>query len=177
MTTRAITCPVVTESAIYRQGRCTMANYKSVRRSKGRPLSKETIKNEVINRISNGESLLNICRDDKMPCRDTIFEWLSRDKEFSDKYDRAREIRADRIFDEILEIADDSSDDYVKGDEGEIVLNREAIERAKLKIDARKWILAKMVPKKYSEKMELEHSGSVTLPGFMFREKRPEDQQ
>ena len=154
-----------------------MANYKSVRRSKGRPLSKETIKKEVINRISNGESLLNICRDDKMPCRDTIFEWLSRDKEFSDKYDRAREIRADRIFDEILEIADDSSDDYVKGDDGEVVLNREAIERAKLKIDARKWILAKMVPKKYSEKMELEHSGSVALPGFGFREKRPEDQQ
>ena len=154
-----------------------MANYKSVRRSKGRPPSKETIKNEVINRISNGESLLNICRDDKMPCRDTICEWLSKDKTFSDKYERAREVRADRIFDEILEIADDSSGDYVKGDEGEIVLNREAIERAKLKIDARKWILAKMVPKKYSEKMELEHSGSVALPGFGFREKRPEDQQ
>lgn len=154
-----------------------MANYKSARRSKGRPLSKETIKKEVINRISNGESLLNICRDDKMPCRDTIFEWLSRDKEFSDKYERAREIRADRIFDEILEIADDSSGDYFNGDDGGMVLNREAIERAKLKIDARKWILAKMVPKKYSEKMELEHSGSVTLPGFGFREKRPEDQQ
>ena len=154
-----------------------MANYKSVRRSKGRPPSKETIKNEVINRISNGESLLNICKDNKMPCRDTIFEWISKDKEFSDKYDRAREIRADRIFDEILEIADDSSGDYVNGDDGCMVLNREAIERAKLKIDARKWILAKMVPKKYSEKMELEHSGSVSLPGFTFRDKRPEDQQ
>ena len=154
-----------------------MSNYKAVRKSRGRTLNKETVKREVIDRIAKGESLLNICKDNKMPCRDTIFEWLSKDKSFSDKYDRAREIRADRIFDEILEIADDSSDDYVKGDEGEIVLNREAIERAKLKIDARKWILAKMVPKKYSEKMELEHSGSVTLPGFTFREKRQEDQQ
>ena len=148
----------------------------STKQQGARTLSTVKTKKTIIERICTGESLRKICKAPGMPDRATVHRWLLSDTDFCDQYARAREIQAEEIFDEILEISDDSRRDYITGDDGQKRINREAIDRAKLKIDARKWILAKMVPKKYSEKMELEHSGSVDLPGFTFREKKPDQE-
>lgn len=59
-----------------------------------------------------------------------------------------------------MEIADDSTNDWVETKFGPQV-NREAIERTKLRIDARKWMMARILPKKYGDKIQNEHSGSV----------------
>ena len=85
-----------------------------------------------------------------MPNRATVHRWLLADTDFCDQYARAREIQAEEIFDEILEISDDSSRD------GQKRINREAIDRAKLKIDARKWVLSRMELKKYGNRMEID---------------------
>lgn len=73
------------------------------------------------------------------------------------------------MFEEILEIADSSEDDIEKvGGEDEAVFmkkNRELIERTKIRIDARKWMLGKMMPKKYSDKLDITTNGeSVKNP-------------
>jgi hypothetical protein len=98
--------------------------------------------------ISDGRSLRDICAAEDMPARSTVFRWLSLHKEFSDQYARAKEAQADILFDEVLSIADqyDSAADKLDVDH---------IQRARLRIDARKWMAGKLRPKKYGEKLEL----------------------
>ena len=119
----------------------------------------------ICERIANGESLKAICEDENMPARSTVFKWLAENKTFSDMYVRAREEQADAIFDEILEIADDGRNDWMerRGEEDAgWVTNGENIQRAKLRIDARKWMAGKLRPRKYGEKLEL--SGDADSP-------------
>ena len=97
-----------------------------------------------------------ICKAPGMPDRPTVHRWLFSDTDFCGQYARAREIQAEEIFDEIPEISDDSRRDYITGDDGQKRINREAIDRAKLKIDARKWVLSRMQPKKYGNRMEID---------------------
>lgn len=120
----------------------------------------------ICERLADGESLKAICEDDEMPARSTVFKWLAENETFSDMYARAREEQADAIFDEILNIADDGRNDWMerRGEEDAgWITNGENIQRAKLRIDARKWMAGKLRPKKYGEKLELEHGGQVTL--------------
>lgn len=120
---------------------------------------------QICERLANGESLKAICEDEGMPARSTVFKWLAENKPFSDMYARAREEQADAIFDEIIEIADDGRNDWMerRGEEDAgWVTNGENIQRAKLRIDARKWMAGKLRPKKYGEKLEL--SGDADSP-------------
>ena len=109
----------------------------------------------ICERIADGESLRKICNDDDMPNKATVFRWLALHKDFSDQYAKARESQADTLFDEVLAIADqyDSAADTV---------NPDHINRARLRIDARKWMAGKLRPKKYGEKLEL--SGDAESP-------------
>jgi hypothetical protein len=107
-----------------------------------------------------GESLRSICAGDDMPSAAVVFKWLASDKhpEFVEQYTRAREMQADTLFDDLLEIADDGSNDWMKRNAEENpgwVANGEHIQRSRLRIDARKWMASKLRPKKYGEKLEL----------------------
>lgn len=126
----------------------------------------------VLARIMEGKSLSDVCRDDDMPSRAEVHRWLASDPAISDKYARACEIRADVLFDELLDIADDGTNDWMEranadGSTGDKVLNAEHVQRSRLRIDARKWALAKMQPKKYGDKLDLNHGGGmvVTIAG------------
>jgi lambda repressor-like predicted transcriptional regulator len=115
----------------------------------------EAHKATILERIAaKGESLRKICRVDGMPAASTVFLWLAEDEAFSEQYARAREVQADAMFDEILEIADQFDNVQDK-------LDVEHINRAKLRIDTRKWAVSKMAPKKYGEKVDLNHSGKL----------------
>lgn len=92
-----------------------------------------------------------------MPNKSTVFRWLAADEAFRDQYARAREAQADALFDDILDIADDGTNDYMTktnadGSEYE-ALNAEHIQRSRLRVDARKWMAGKLLPKKYGEKI------------------------
>lgn len=126
------------------------------------PYSEDTVK-EICLRIMRGESLKAICRDDFMPPNWQVHEWLSGKPDFADRYARACEVRADTIFDDILEIADDNQHDIVLNPDGTERLNTDHVQRAKLRIDARKWALAKMQPKKYGDKVDHNLTGNLTV--------------
>lgn len=121
----------------------------------------------VCERIANGESLRQILEEESMPASSTVFKWLSEDAGFSEQYARAREAQADALFDEILEIADDGRNDWMerKNQDDESIgwrENGEAMRRSQLRVDARKWMASKLQPKKYGDKLELNHSGSIS---------------
>ncbi|WP_183905200.1 terminase small subunit protein [Rhizobium sp. BK008] len=129
----------------------------------GRPTKYTTALADIIcERIADGESLRSICRDDTMPAKSTVLAWLVDDDKaaFRTKYAQAREIQADGFVDEMVEIADDGSNDWMKknfGDETRWVENGEVLRRSQLRIATRQWIAEKLKPKKYGAKVELEH--------------------
>ncbi len=96
-----------------------------------------------------------------MPSKSTVMRWLSDEanEDFRDQYARARERQADHFADEILEIADDGHNDWMDRQVRKGVFVRspdhEHINRSKLRVDARKWLMSKLAPKKYGEKLEL----------------------
>lgn len=122
---------------------------------------KEKIFPLILLEIEEGASLRSILRRDDMPNRNTFFEWLHESEEKSNQYARACELRAEQIFEDILEIADETSGDKKYTATGEVI-DSEYVARSKIKIDTRKWMLGKMNPKKYGEKIQQEHSGELT---------------
>ena len=97
---------------------------------------------------------------DDFPNQDTVFAWLSTDKEFSEQYARAKQDQCYFMAEEILEIADDGSLDMAFTEEGKAFIDKEHINRSRLRVDTRKWILSKLKPKKYGDKLDVEHSVS-----------------
>jgi len=127
----------------------------------GRPtIFSDGLAASILERLADGESLRSICADDEMPARSTVFKWLSENPIFSDQYTRAREEQADAIFDEILDIADDGSNDWMerRNSDGENIgwqENGEALRRSVLRVDARKWVAGKLRPKKYGDRQQM----------------------
>jgi hypothetical protein len=99
-----------------------------------------------------------------MPAKSTVLAWLTDDEKsaFRTKYAQAREIQADGFVDEMVEIADDGTNDWMekKNAEGASLgwqENGEVLRRSQLRIATRQWIAEKLKPKKYGAKVELEH--------------------
>jgi len=135
----------------------------------GRPTSyNDKIAEKICSLIAEGNSLRSICKRNEMPDKATVMRWLGVHREFSDQYARAREAQADKLFEECLEIADDTSGDYIKkkNDDGSTfwAVDHEHIQRSKLRIDTRKWMAGKLAPKKYGEKVAQEIIGSGGEP-------------
>lgn len=123
--------------------------------------------NIICSRIAEGESLRSICSDDGMPTKTTVMRWLQEEDkaDFRDQYARARESQAEHYLDEIIQIADDCTDDVEKimtqsGEDYRI--KQSAIQRARLQIDTRKWTMSKLAPKKYGDRMAL--AGDAEAP-------------
>lgn len=138
------------------------------KRKIGRP-TKYTSKlcKEICSRIADGESVRRIVKDDNMPKSSTIFRWLldERYKEFWEQYEKSRNIQAENMFEELLDIADDGTNDWLKNKNG-LMLNKEVVLRSRLRVDTRKWYLSKVLPKKFGEKLDLTSLGDKIIPIF-----------
>ncbi len=117
---------------------------------------------EVCRRIEQGESLRRILRSDNAPLSQTVFYELLQDREKNVRYARAREIYADSVFDEMLDIADCEDHDIIETDEGPRV-NHDVIQRDRLRVDTRKWMLSKLQPKKYGDRLEVDQKTEATI--------------
>lgn len=121
---------------------------------------KEEMFDRMINYISSGMSLRTALKQKDVFSKN-IWDEMIKDEEKNTRYARAREERADAIFEEIIEIADNSGSDKKKLDNGVEVIDHEAIQRDRLRVDARKWAVSKMNPDKYGDKLGLKHSGEI----------------
>lgn len=137
----------------------------------------QEIASTICEALINGKSLRSICESDDMPAASTVCLWLTLHPDFAEQYARAREAQADTLADEILFIADTPQEGVkVKETEkGVEVWKGDMIEHRRLQVDSRKWIAARLKPKKYGDKLSTELTGpnggpietksSVTTPG------------
>lgn len=124
----------------------------------GRPSDyTDEIATKICHELSIGKSLRKICLADDMPAARTVHMWLLSNQEFMQQYTQAREIQADTIFDECIDIADMEDNDMQTVD-GQDRVNTDVIARDRLRIDTRKWMAGKLRPKKYGEKVQQEHT-------------------
>lgn len=116
----------------------------------------------IIAEIEDGKSLRQICRehDAILPSRRTIQTWKEADVDgFASRYARAEQDAFDAFDEEILCIADNGSNDTYTDADGNTKVDHEAIQRSRLRIDARKWVYAKRHPERYGDKLDLTTDG------------------
>lgn len=107
--------------------------------SRGRPsLFTQELADRICARLAAGETLRAVCSDEDMPAHQTVLRWTRDVEGFSDHYARARETGYRIMADELTEIADDKSGDPA---------------RDRLRLDTRKWLLSKALPKIYGDKI------------------------
>lgn len=115
----------------------------------GRPeIFTQELADDVCKSLAQGNSLRKTCRKKGMPSRYTVMNWLvdPNKKEFFNQYAQAREIGSDVIFDELIELADKCKDPTLA-------------QLLKIRIDTRKWCLARQQPRKYGDKIQQEITG------------------
>jgi len=105
----------------------------------------------IISEITSGKSLRYALDTNGMPSSQTFYIWLEEDEEKSKQYARACESRELLLLDQILEIADKQGEDIIETDNGPVT-NHNIIQRNKLQIEARQWVLGKLNPSKYGNK-------------------------
>ena len=131
----------------------------------GRPsqFTQETA-DAICERLADGESLRAICETDGMPAESTVRSWALDDVNgFATQYARARELGYELLADEILTISDDGRNDTYQTDNGETT-NHDVIARSRLRVDSRKWMLSKMLPKVYGDKLAV--GGADDMPAI-----------
>ena len=112
----------------------------------GRPaIYSKTIADQIISRMIEGESMVDICRDKDMPSRATVYRWLDEDKEFEARCARAREALADYLVDKIEQMAAETNEDNHQSQ--------------KVKISTAQWRAMKMAPRLYGDKRFNENTG------------------
>lgn len=144
---------------------------------------------ELCEWLSEGKPLTLWCKKKGNPKYSTVMKWLWHEspfrEEFNRKYERAREMQAECLSDQIVEICDDNSGDTViktdrKGRTYEAI-DYENVQRARLQIDTRKWIASKLRPKRYGESANLKLSdtegGPVTFKVVYENKETPTEEE
>lgn len=141
-------------------------------KAKGKKETAEETQEEYRQRIMDvvcgvtAESTLGIQRicktlredDATFPACRTIRTWMAENAEMLAQYARAKEHQLHILAEQIVEISDDDSYDEIFTDEGKRMMNAEFVARSKLRVDSRKWVLSKLMPKVYGDKIEIDNN-------------------
>ena len=122
----------------------------------------------ICEKLVSGQSLRKICRSRGMPAISAVMRWLIRHPEFEEQYARAREAQADTLADEILHIADTPKVGIkTKTVAGVVETTKgDMLEHRRLQVEARKWIAAKLKPKKYGDRLSLDSTVRHTADAY-----------
>ncbi len=117
--------------------------------------------------LADGQSLRKVCESSEFPCKTTIFMWLRTNEEFLNQYTRAKEESADSHVDDMVDtvenigspLIDDDGKPVIVDGKPLMVVDSNAINHARLIMDAKKWTAIKLRPKKYGDKLDLTSAG------------------
>ena len=121
-------------------------------RPPGRPTDYTAeIVHEICERLT-AESIANICKDEHMPHRTTVWKWRTEHADFDREYRIALSCRIEDLADECIAIADDASHDLtLAADDPTLIVNREVLARTAMRLNERHWLLAKLLPSQFGD--------------------------
>ncbi len=126
---------------------------------KGRPSKfSKSLADKICGLIADGKTLREIGSLENMPVTSTICKWINENKTFSEQYARSKERMCEIMVEEIIEIADNGTNDYMTIKKGNLKYNvedKEVTNRSRLRVDTRKWLLSKLLPKKYGDTVKI----------------------
>lgn len=145
-----------------------------VKRPPGRPsgYSKE-LGERICDLIATSDKgLTHICRaNPDLPDKDTIRLWTWRYPEFHAQYLRAREAQQEWMAERAMEIADDGTNDtYIDQETGQPKIDHDVIQRSRLRVETIKWQAGKLAPKRFGDKIDVNHGGQPDNPMKMLYE-------
>jgi hypothetical protein len=115
----------------------------------GRPTAyNDEIAEKICEHLAAGWSLVRTCQQEGYPNASTVFTWQQKHPEFREKYEDAQQRRTEFLSEQLTDIADETTGD---------------VQRDKLRVDTRKWVLARMNPKRWGDRVETNHTGSVEI--------------
>lgn len=120
----------------------------------------EILFNKICEEISKGNSLRKVLLNQNMPDQNTFYKWIDNNVDKKEQYARACHERQEVLFEEIIEISD-NNEGLIFDEFGNKKMDSGFVQLKKLKIDTRKWMLGKMNPKKFGDKIQQEHSGEI----------------
>ncbi len=141
----------------------------------GRPtLYTADIAELILQKLSDGCTLAAICSGPGMPSSGTVRLWATENREgFAARYSRARETGCHDLADQLLEIADDARGDWIvrrrAGGKTELVIDHEHISRCRLRVNARNWLLSRMLPRIFGDRPDpsARHESSDDIAALM----------
>lgn len=133
----------------------------------GQTVYTREIADEICARMAVGETLRQVCRDAKMPAASTVCLWAAEDRDgFAERYARARDELLEHWAEEVVTISDDGSNDWMERETkaGNVVavIDHEHVKRSELRVNTRKWLLSKLKPERYGERVETVNRTTVT---------------
>jgi len=139
-------------------------------KKKGRPSTyTKEMGQTLCTRMALGETMAEITKETGMPSKEVIYQWRQIHPDFDSMYTRAREDQMHAWADQIISFADDGTEDVLRDGDGNPVLKangdpklyREHIDRTRLRIDTRKWLMAKILPKVFGDRMAVDATHTV----------------
>src|SRR5690242_18516843 len=125
----------------------------------------EEIGKQICEAVASSTEGLNdlIAKNPHFPCQATVYKWINDHPQFSEMYANAKRAQAAIFAEEIVKIADNEASDHVVGDDGKLVMNSVKVARDRLRIDTRKWIACKLLPKVYGQTKPADVGDTDTL--------------
>ena len=140
----------------------TKTKPKAEKKPLGRPSEYDQAKAaEICSRLALGESLNRICKDDHMPDMSTVYRWMFANEDFRNNYARAREDQAETHADELIDLAD--VEPVVIDENGKLKIDSAWVNLQRLRIDTRKWVASKLKPKRFGDKLDVQHAGGISV--------------
>ena len=123
---------------------------------------REALMPRILSLIESGYTLRQIAKIQGMPSPSLVVMWTA-DDPWSARYAHAREQGWHAIAEQTIEIADDGSNDTYTDDEGRQRTDHDVVNRSRLRVDTRKWLLSKMLPKVYGDRIDMSMSGTLAI--------------
>lgn len=139
---------------------------------------REALAPVILERMADGKSLRAVLREDGMPSVGTFLQWVNEDPNLAEQYTRARSLCLDAMAEDIIDLSDTAriGQKSVSKATGLEITEGDMVERSRLQVEARKWLLSKLAPKKYGERQHVEHSGKLGLESLIAGDQPPADE-
>lgn len=119
---------------------------------------------EILRRVTDGESVVALCKEPHLPHRQTWYEWVRGDEKLADQYRIAQEARAELLFEELDEIANNASNDWMRSNDPDNEawrVNKDHIMRSRLRWDNLRWKMQRL-DRRYGDRQAVDLNANVT---------------